>query len=290
VGYAIVFGALRHLGRRAAYLLVDIFVLPYFFLFARAARSASVAWSVRVRGPRGWWATQLGLWRHLRAFARSIVDQASVLVHGRESFEFTREGGEHLHRAYAQGAGVVLLSAHVGARALAGDAVRGLRLNIVAWEGEATAIRRVFETLRAERTSPEAQASPKVIEVNDGAFAAIDILRALRRGEVVAMLADRHRGGETVTVDFFGAPARLPKGPFLVAVLSGAPVVASFTARTAGDGVFVRASPGPGGPVDRGAREAAVRRLAAWYAAELEAFARAHPEQWFNFFDFWEPG
>ncbi len=39
----------------------------------------------------------------------------------------------------------------------------------------------------------------------------------------------------------------------------------------------------PRGP----AREQALRDLAARFAARLEEHCRSHPDNWFNFYDFW---
>ncbi len=281
LGYAFVFFVLRVAGLRAAYLVVDVFVLPYFFLFARSARRASADWLERVLGPRGPLLRQLDCWRHLRAFAHSIVDRAMVVARGPSLFEFEREGAEHLDASYARGQGLVILSAHLGGRAMAGDSLRRIELNIVAYQNEAEGIRRAFERARSD-------APPKVIALNEGAFAGVEVLKALRAGEAVAMLADRHRGGETVRLPFLGQEAEFPLGPFLLIALSGAPAVISFATRGPGRRVRVWVSPPQGGSkAPRDARVERARELAAWYVSALEREARAAPYQWFNFYDFW---
>lgn len=113
--------------------------------------------------------------------------------------------------------------------------------------------------------------------------AGLELLAALRRGEVVAMQGDRPLGARgDVAVPFFGAPARFPLGPFLLARAARVPVVPSFCLLDEDR----RYSIVVGSPltVPAGDEPEALRG----WVAELEAVVRAHPQQWFNFFDVWE--
>ena len=112
----------------------------------------------------------------------------------------------------------------------------------------------------------------------------VELLAALRRGEVVALQADRALGtGGDVWIPFFGRPAPFPLGPFLLARAARVPVVPAFCVLGPGYRYSVRiATPIT---VERGEEEAAAR---AWVAL-LENVVREHPTQWFNFFDVWSP-
>src|SRR5262249_48340022 len=59
-----------------------------------------------------------------------------------------------------------------------------------------------------------------------------ELLDALKRGEIVIFIADRYVLGASAEVPFFGEPARLPTGPFALALRSGAPVMGVFSWRT----------------------------------------------------------
>ena len=93
-----------------------------------------------------------------------------------------------------------------------------------------------------------------------------------------------------MTCEFLGARAPFPSGPMLAAALLQVPVVMFFCvhrgARTY-DAYFE--------PLverieqDREARDEAVASCVRRYATRLEAHARAAPENWFNFYDFWRP-
>lgn len=59
--------------------------------------------------------------------------------------------------------------------------------------------------------------------------AGLEIMTALKRGEIVAMHADRTIGDKhIVRLNFLGSPANFPSGPYTVAALSGAPLVNAF--------------------------------------------------------------
>ena len=98
----------------------------------------------------------------------------------------------------------------------------------------------------------------------------------------MALQGDRALGNRgDVSVPFFGAPARFPLGPFVLARASGAPVVPAFCVMNA-DGRYAIEV---GTPVRVGV-EGERPALTHWVGV-LEGMVRSHPEQWFNFFDPW---
>ncbi len=171
--------------------------------------------------------------------------------------------------------GVVSLTAHVGnwelaGRLLAHGAAR--RTHVVVAVEEAPGLERwVRRNGDGVRFVP--RAAPTV---------AVELVAALRRGEVVAVQGDRALGTRgDVVVPFFGAPARFPLGPFLLARAAGVPVVPAFCVLRR-DGRYDMTVLPPR-RVERGEEAAAARD---WVAA-LERAVRRHPTQWFNFYDVW---
>jgi KDO2-lipid IV(A) lauroyltransferase len=112
----------------------------------------------------------------------------------------------------------------------------------------------------------------------------VGLVAALRRGDVVALQGDRAIGTRgDVLVPFFGRLAPFPLGPFVLARAAGVPVAPAVCLLGPDHRYHVdMAAPMS---VERGGEEAAVR---AWVAM-LEEVVRAHPTQWFNFFDVWHP-
>ena len=112
----------------------------------------------------------------------------------------------------------------------------------------------------------------------------VELLTALRRGEVVALQGDRALGSRgDVPIPFFGRPALFPLGPFVLARAAAVPVIPAFCVLDRSYRYTVRVA----APimVERGKEEDAAR---VWVRV-LEDVVREYPTQWFNFFDVWRP-
>ncbi len=173
--------------------------------------------------------------------------------------------------------GLVSVTAHVGnwelaGRLLAGESAR--RTNVVVAAEEAPELERwVRRNGDGMRFVP--RSDPRI---------GIQLVSALRRGEVVALQGDRAIGTRgDVAIPFFGRPAFFPLGPFLLARAAGVPVVPAFCVLGPGYRYTVRLAPPI--TVERGDEEGAAR---VWVGL-LEDIVREHPTQWFNFFDVWSP-
>lgn len=118
------------------------------------------------------------------------------------------------------------------------------------------------------------------------AGAAAVVRDTLERGETVALVADRPISGKGVRVDLFGAPARLPAGPAVLALETGAPTWLVAT-RRAGARYPTRIE-----RLDMPASGTTRERLTGFMAAQARAFERAiadGPEQWWTmFFPIWD--
>ncbi|MEP7360122.1 MAG: lysophospholipid acyltransferase family protein [Chloroflexota bacterium] len=125
------------------------------------------------------------------------------------------------------------------------------------------------------------------MNVIPAAGAATELRAALEREEVVALVADRPVGGGGSSVELFGAPARLPAGPAVLADETGAPAWLIVTRRVGWSDYRTRIEQIT--PVTAG--ESRRDRLTAFLDAEARAFERAiadAPEQWWTmFFPIW---
>ncbi|HEU4369271.1 MAG TPA: lysophospholipid acyltransferase family protein [Methylomirabilota bacterium] len=185
------------------------------------------------------------------------------------------EGDEHLLAAAATGGGLVLLTAHLGNWELGGRllAARLGRPTHVVVAAEAD--------LRVEHFLRGGPSPVRFVRLGDPTVM-LSLVPALRRGELVALQGDRALGtrGDT-RVDFLGAPAPFPRGPFVLARAAGVPIVPAFCLLDAGRRYrVVMAAPIHVGPDGDGAA------LGQWVAV-LERLVRRAPEQWFNFYDVW---
>jgi Kdo2-lipid IVA lauroyltransferase/acyltransferase len=173
--------------------------------------------------------------------------------------------------------GMISLTAHVGNWEMAGRllALRSARpTHVVVAEEEIRALERWVR-----RDGDGVRFVPRTMPT-----VSLQLVTALRRGEVVAVQGDRALGtrGDAL-VPFFGRPAPFPLGPFILARALRVPLVPAFC--TLGpDHRYAVTVPEPL-TVAAGGEEEALR---AWVAL-LEETVRRHPTQWFNFFDIWNP-
>jgi predicted LPLAT superfamily acyltransferase len=204
-------------------------------------------------------------------------------------------GREHLDRVAREGRGALVLGSHLGSF----DALRMIAttspipVRVLMYTRHATRINALFDRLAA--TSGESAARLRVIPVSPDSFEhVLEARRAIARGEVVAILADRTPPAErsrASRVAFLGAPAPIPQGPFRLAAALGVPVLFMVALRT-GDARYEIDVELLADRIElpRVGRAAALDALCQSYADRLAAHCRRAPYQWFNFFDFWSDG
>ena len=219
--------------------------------------------------------------RAFASYGRYWADSASLRPTSRRVLarRFTVEGIEHLDAASRAGRGAVLVLPHLGSWEIGAlwVARRGLPLTTVAEPVEPPEL---FDWLVAEREALGMRVLPL------GPDAASELLATLGRGGFVALLADRDLVGDGIEVELFGETTRIPAGPAVLALRSGAPLIAAAIYMRPGDGHHVLVRP----PLDterRGRLREDVRRVTIELAGELEQLIRLAPEQWHVFRPNW---
>jgi predicted LPLAT superfamily acyltransferase len=153
------------------------------------------------------------------------------------------------------------------------------RFNIVLYDDEYTKIKEALNQNSIRRR-------PKIISVNDdGLENVLKIKQALDAGEFVCFQGDRYvSGASSLEAEFLGQTARFPAGPFIMGARTGVPVLFYYAMRERGRRYkfyFVRAQ-STATPSRRPERQ-----LLEEWAAATEDMVRRYPEQWFNFYKFW---
>lgn len=111
-----------------------------------------------------------------------------------------------------------------------------------------------------------------------GPEAGRQVLAALKRNEIVCLLADRDIVGGGVEVEFFGELTTLPAGPAMLALRSGAPILptAVYFTKTGRRAVVQP----PLEATRQGNLRQDIARVTQNLAAEFERLIAAAPEQW----------
>lgn len=189
-------------------------------------------------------------------------------------------GLEHLHAALALGHGAIIVSAHVSSMALATQA-----LLLVLGTGGAVAVEAVeppelLDLLVRVRGSHGLRYCP----LGPALFS--ELTATLKRNELVCLLVDRDVGGTGVMLDFFGRPARIPTGPALLALRTGAPIIPAFVSRRP-DGRFDGHIGAPVSLPSTGSRRADLTEISRLITGHLEYHIGRFPEQWTVLQDIW---
>jgi KDO2-lipid IV(A) lauroyltransferase len=127
-----------------------------------------------------------------------------------------------------------------------------------------------------------------IFPVDRAAFSAV---RAIKRGEMLAMLIDVPSQDDAIVVDFLGAPAEVSSAPARLALRTGAWVVPAVVLRGPERDTIIRPhlDVRGAGYQSTGDEEADVRELTQRIMRSFEPHIRAHPEQWYIFRPMW-PG
>lgn len=224
------------------------------------------------------------LWRLWFCFASTMLDRVFLLTGRTAAYRVEIEGLDLLRDAATRRQGLVLLGAHMGSfdalRAIGGaDAPVEVRMMMHPGGGAADAL---FDSLDPARAASIIQLGRPEAMLSAG--------EAIARGGIVGLLADRAaRPGRMIAAPFLGAPAPFPAGPMTLAAILRAPVVLGFGLRTGPRRYTLRFEPFADTiALPRSDREGALAEWLARYAARLGDVCRAHPYNWFNFYDFWE--
>ncbi|QSB17263.1 phosphatidylinositol mannoside acyltransferase [Natronosporangium hydrolyticum] len=190
----------------------------------------------------------------------------------RRGFRLTNQ--QLLADAIAAGKGVVVALPHAGNWDAAGAwvAAQGWSLTTVA---ERLRPEGLYERFVAYREG----LGMKIIPLRGGERPPLELLEdRLRQGDVVPLLADRDLSTRGIDVTFFGGRTRMPAGPAILALRTGAPlftVTMWYEPEAAYGELQGPLSPPATGPLDQ-----RVRLLTQQVADQLAAGIAAHPADW----------
>lgn len=193
------------------------------------------------------------------------VDHAALM----NRFDGPAEGIDHLDESLATGRGVVVVLPHSGNWDMAG-------LWFVRRHGSfSTVVERVApEQLYQRFVSYRVSLGFDIVPLTGAGNPIPRLLRRLRSGGVVCLLADRDLTGAGGNVEFFGGVAKMPMGPARLAAATGATLLAIGCWFTPG-GWSIRFHP-PVPVPDRSAVRRATQTVADCFATDIAA----HPQDW----------
>ncbi len=208
--------------------------------------------------------------RHLAACGVEFLRMPRLLA-GRAEDLFEVQGMEHLRRALEAGAGVLVVTGHLGNFDLLACAAARWWLNelhVVTRSQHVGWINRYWMESRA-------RCGLKLLPEKDSA---LHLDRLLRKGGSAALLIDQHLPHGPPHI-FFGRPAATTRAPALLAFQTGAALVPVWSERLARDRHRLWIDP-PLWADRTGERSGEVARLTDLLNGWLEERVRRRPEQW----------
>ena len=285
--------------------LVHAIVFPvsfFFFICAKNARQHVLDFQKQMQkytdnaAPK-----QLNAYLTILSFALSVVEKMEGWL-GKIKYENLIRHDDSLQELISQlerGKGAFLIGSHLGnielMRSLSSFCETGVSKKI-----SVTTIMSMKVTSQFNNTLKEI--NPEVVtNVIDPDTIGPETIFALQNevenGGLVVITGDRtsaHGGKHTIKHNFLGKTAEFPYGVFLIATLLKAPVYFVFGIRTKSAAIFPKnnifvekSSIDFSSCTGRDAR-AKIPELCGEYASTLEKYCIKYPNQWYNFFDFWQ--
>ena len=268
---------LKHTDVRLIYAFMVLW-LPFYLVSRPSAVSAQYRY-FRLRQGFGRLKSAAFVLANFYRFGQVIMDRFAAYA-GRK-FEYVIEHRELFYDYVDKPKGFIMLSSHLGNFEMAGYELStpNKRMNVVLYAGDTEEVMRRRAELMAEHNI-------RMIALQEDLSHVFEMNNALSDGEVLAMPADRRLGSaKTLTADVLGAPAKLPAGPFVLAVSREERVIAVFVMKEKWSRyhVFIEQLE----QRSDGTRLERQQHLANQYAALLTTLAKRYPAQYYNYFDFW---
>ncbi len=191
----------------------------------------------------------------------------------------TFEGREHIDRALDQGRGAIILTAHFGNWELLGASILA----------NGYTIRGITRQLRSKRLDAIVSSYREKVgwQGIDRDRSIREVLRCLKRNELIAILADVDTRTQGIFVDFFGRPAYTPYSPVAFALKTGAAILPTFIIRQPDDShrAVVEA---PLLLQQGGEREQDLLVNTQRFTKIIESYIRRYPEQWIWMHERWK--
>ncbi|MBR3480632.1 MAG: acyltransferase [Prevotella sp.] len=270
---------LRFMGLRPMYAVMAVFVVPFYIVLRRKAFMAIWHYMRQRQGFGRWKSFRMTYLNHYR-FGQVVLDRFAM--YAGIKFQLDRVNNELFTELSNGDEGFVILSCHVGCYEMAGYTFTATQkpYNTLVYGGETQSVmenrRRLF-----------AMHNIRMITTSDDMSHIFEMNNALANGQIVSIPADRIFGStRTVECQLLGAKANLPLGPFALATQREAKTIAIFVMKESAYRYTVYVRSVQADPqLKRNERTAA---LAQAFATEMETILKKYPEQWYNYYEFWD--
>lgn len=279
-GQKFLFGTLKRV--RVSFLYPVLYVVtPFYWLFGKQGRKTTMAYFQHRLGQSKLQAICSSLQNHL-IFGKIVLDKFALLAGNVKQFKVTVDNVEIFNKAIEQPNGFFVVSAHVGNFELAGHCLKQDKKNLngIIYGGEG-------EAMKQRRADAFKKSRLNLIPVTNDMSHLFAIKEAIDNGEIVTIPCDRLFGSpKSYTCSLLNQETQFPIGTFRLAAQLDAPVFVIFIMKEKHlhyHGFVKQLTP----LENEKASIKKAEHLGKQYVAELETILKHYPEQWFNYYDFW---
>lgn len=256
----------------------------FYFIFSPVRVSASISFYKALYPDRSvfyhLWCTLLQYQNFTSIYLdRILLQDSSKLTH-------VSDGWENIETVLKNGRGGIMLMSHLGNWEVAALLLKQKKMDLRLLLYMGVRYKEDIERIQKEDLT---QSGIRIIAVEENGGSPFDLIegvRFLNSGGLVSMTGDLiwKAGQDAVEVDFLGHKASLPKAPYILAMLSGAPLLIFFSFRTGKNKYcFSISEPIHIEKKSRAERQKHISQAAQTYAGLLEQAVREHPFEWYHF-------
>lgn len=272
---------LKTFGIKFTYFFLN-FVVLYFVLFSAKSRKPIFHYFHTILG-YGNLKSLRYVFKNNYKLGQVLIDKVALLAGYSDKFTFDFEGEEYIREMALKGGGL-LIGAHVGNWEIAGQLLERIntKVHILMLEAEHEKIKVLLDDVMDKK-------SMNIITIREDFSHLFLIKEALQKNEIVALHGDRFiEGSKTITKTFLGHKAKFPEGPFYLSVKYKKPVIFVSAVKETDSHYHFFASKPNHQEQSKPTKEEQVNNLLNIYITELETMLKNYPEQWFNYYYFWE--
>lgn len=273
------------------------FVVPFYMLFNRKAFIAVYRYfSYRFGYP--FFSAIFGTFRTYVRFGQCMIDKFSAYSGNLSPFELEVEGMEDALKSVKEKKGVVIVSSHVGNFELVslfsqkksyGEInpfvlflQQNRRFSIMVYEGET-------QIIQKHRINAFSKSQMSVIYAKNDMSHVFEVRKELEEGNIICITCDRFEGSRKYEMcDLLGEEAKFPIHAFTMAAACQVPILSVFCMKEGKRKYRVYFKVLNAIQEQDATLSMQVRRNVHEYVRRLDAMLRKYPEQWFNFYEFWQ--
>lgn len=260
------------------------FVIPFYLLFSRKG-TLSLRFYYKDILKYSKIKSFFSYFKNEITFGKVVLDKFAVLAGKTEQFNIHIDENDmsHFQSLLRQEKGIILAGSHVGNFELLGQCLEQDQkpISCIIFGGEGAGYQQQRDIAFGKRNI-------KLIPIQNDMSHLFAIKDALDKGEMIAILCDRHFGGRKIkTIKFMGEEASFPTGIFTIAAQMEIPIVSTFIMkekRNRYQGYMKHLQL----PERTSTISETMETMLHLYAASIEDILRQYPHQWFNYYPYWE--